>query len=258
MEPDREAARMRRTAELDETLLETLGALAAELGPSAPGDDHEEYLRWRAAELRRGKAAGAAPWSEERSLAVARRAYSAAIAQRARMRLMGGAPDAIPARRPSGGIPTRGGGVVRVSGPPRPREALHAAAAEGCAPWLDLGVAAGVGRELWDEPCEHWVRLPDDLPRGRFVALTVAGDSMEPLLHAGDVVLTQVGAAPRRDSIVVARRPDDGYVVKRVGEVAEREIELLSLNPDYPPVRIPREADAVVGTVVMRWCSHGQ
>src|SRR5690606_38266750 len=138
----------------------------------------------------------------------------------------------------------------------RPREALNAAAAAGCAPWLDLGVAAGVGRELWDEPCERWVRLPDDVPRGRFVALTVAGDSMEPLLHAGDVVLTQVGASPRRDSIVVARRADDGYVVKRVGEIAEQEIELLSLNPEYPPVRVPREAEAVVGTVVMRWCSH--
>ncbi|HLV26454.1 MAG TPA: S24 family peptidase [Gemmatimonadales bacterium] len=245
MRQDREV-RGFRAAELDESVLEALGALAADIGPGAPGDEHDEYLRWRAAELRRGRAAGVLSWSDMKSLQVARRAFSSAVAIRARLRVESGMPESV---QPRMGFR----GVVAL-----PREALQAAASEGCAPWLDLGVAAGVGRELWDEPCEQWVRLPDDLPRGRFVALTVAGDSMEPLLHQGDVVLTEIGAPIRRDAIVVARRVDDGYVVKRVGEVAEREVELLSLNPEYPPMRIPREAGSVVGTVVMRWCSHEQ
>lgn len=231
-----------RPEELDDALLVTLGALAAELGVEAPGDDHEAWLAWRAAELRRGQVPGARVWDDERTLAVARRALADAVATRARLRLVSGMPDAVPARRTPAGTAAR--------------QAPRDAAGARHAPWVDLGVAAGVGRELWDEPCEQRVRLPDDLPRGRFVALTVAGDSMEPLLHAGDVVLTQLGAPPRRDAIVVARRADHGYVVKRVGEIAEREIELLSLNPEYPPVRVPREAGVVVGTVVMRWCAH--
>lgn len=235
-----------RAAELDESTLAALGAVAAELGPGAPGDEHDEYLRWRAAELRRGRVGGVLSWSDEKAVRVARRALTSAVAIRARLRIESGKPEAVQPRR------------GWRDGAPRPREALQAAAAEGCAPWLDLGVAAGVGRELWDEPCEQWIVLPDNLPRGRFVALTVAGDSMEPLMHAGDVVLTEVGAPIRRDAIVVARRGDDGYVVKRVGNLAEREVELLSLNPEYPPMRVPREAGSVVGTVVMRWCAHEQ
>src|SRR5690242_12128786 len=54
------------------------------------------------------------------------------------------------------------------------------------APDVSLGVAAGVGRELWDEPAESWVVVPDDLPDGEYLSLRVSGTSMTPLLHDGD------------------------------------------------------------------------
>lgn len=124
-------------------------------------------------------------------------------------------------------------------------------------PWPELGVAAGVGRELWDEPCERWVELPDSLATGsKYVALTVSGSSMEPALHAGDVVLVSVGGRVRRDSMVVARRPEEGYVVKAVGRLTRRAIELRSLNPEFATFSIPRDDALIVGTVVMRWCAH--
>jgi len=126
------------------------------------------------------------------------------------------------------------------------------AAAERCAPWLDLGVAAGVGRELWAEPCERWVELPDDVPAGRYVALTVAGDSMTPLLDSGDVILVRLGADVRRETVVVARHPEDGYVVKRVARVTRTRVELASLNAAYPAISIAREARLIVGVVVGR------
>ena len=28
-------------------------------------------------------------------------------------------------------------------------------------------------------------------------------------------------------------------------------------NPDYPPVVIPRDPSLVLGTVLLRWCTHG-
>jgi phage repressor protein C with HTH and peptisase S24 domain len=65
-----------------------------------------------------------------------------------------------------------------------------------------------------------------------------------------------VGAAVRRDSIVVARRPEEGYVVKAVGRLSRRAIELRSLNPEFATFSIPRENALIVGTVVMRWCAH--
>ncbi len=130
---------------------------------------------------------------------------------------------------------------------------VAAARAERCAPVLDLGVAAGAGRDLWDEPCTSWLELPADVSPGQHVALTVAGDSMEPLLHAGDTILIKLDPELRRGAVVVARRPDDGYVVKRVSRVGPKVVELASLNAGYPPIRIPRRADLVLGTVLMCW-----
>jgi SOS-response transcriptional repressor LexA len=117
----------------------------------------------------------------------------------------------------------------------------------------DLAIAAGVGRELCDAECEGVIPLPSDVPRGRYVALKVAGDSMEPLMYSGDLVLVKLGARAVRGTVVVARDPDHGYVVKEVGRVTARTVELLSLNPAYSPLNVPHAAGTVLGMVVMRW-----
>jgi SOS-response transcriptional repressor LexA len=130
---------------------------------------------------------------------------------------------------------------------------LGEAGAQHCVPDLHLGVAAGAGRDLWDEPCTSWIELPPDVPAGEHVALTVSGNSMEPLLHAGDTILVKLGSELRRGSVVVARRPEDGYVVKRVARVGARLVELASFNAGYPPIRIPRRDDLILGTVLMCW-----
>ena len=131
--------------------------------------------------------------------------------------------------------------------------AVEAADRARCAPWLELSVAAGAGRELWDQECERWVELPPTLPRGRYIALGVTGDSMEPLLVDGDTVLVRLGAGPAPGTLVVARLADYGYVVKQVGRLTRRTIELRSLNPVHGPISTRREADTVLGTVVMIW-----
>ena len=136
-------------------------------------------------------------------------------------------------------------------------QVVAAAARVRHAPAIELSVAAGGGRELWDEPCERWIPLPDDTPDGRYVALRVTGDSMVPLLHDGDTILVKLGDELVPDAVVVARVPDGGYVVKRVGGFAGSRVELASLNPDYPPIVIPRDPSLVLGTVLLRWCSHG-
>ncbi|HEX3160170.1 MAG TPA: S24 family peptidase [Gemmatimonadaceae bacterium] len=229
----------RRRIEGDAELLARLAGDAAERQADAPAQRHEDYQAWRAGELRRQADAASSPAELAAAADVAHRARAAMEAARARVRCVSQAPESRPAART--------GAMAQV---------LGAASAEGYAPWLDLGVAAGAGRELWDEPCESWVRVPDDLPRGQFVALTVRGESMAPLLHSGDVVLTRLGSELRRDAMVVARRPDDGYVVKKVGRMDAESVELLSLNPEFPAVRIPRDERLVVGTVVLRWCGH--
>ena len=123
-------------------------------------------------------------------------------------------------------------------------------------PWWDLAVAAGVGRELWDEPPSAFVELPDDVDDGRYIALGVAGDSMLPLLHTGDTILVKVGPELTAGHVIVARHPEHGYVVKRVGRISPMRIELTSLNADYPALEIPNDASLVLGTVLLRWCPH--
>ena len=135
-------------------------------------------------------------------------------------------------------------------------EVVAAAARVRHAPAIELSVAAGVGRELWDEPCDRWIPLPAEAPDGKYVALRVTGDSMVPLLHDGDTILVKLGDEMVPDSVVVARVPDGGYVVKRVGGVAGSRVELASLNPDYPTIVIPRDPQLVLGTVLLRWCTH--
>ena len=120
-------------------------------------------------------------------------------------------------------------------------------------PVLGLSAAAGTGRELWDVETDTWVELPADIPGGRYVALTVAGDSMVPLFYPDDLVLVRVGGEIARQSIIVAHIPDHGYVVKAVSRVTPILIELASLNQEYPPLRVARGELAVLGTVVLRW-----
>jgi SOS-response transcriptional repressor LexA len=188
--------------------------------------------------MRTTSSEAARQWSAERVVAVAREIRARAAAAR---------------------LP-----VQCVDHPPEERRALavgllsqviDSAAAAGSAPLLDLAAAAGAGRELWDAECESWIELPrpPELPRGRYVALRISGESMAPLMHSGDVVLVRLGPRLVRDSVIVARRPDDGYVVKRIGAVRRTAIELRSLNPEFAPITIPRSESLVVGTVVLRW-----
>lgn len=179
-------------------------------------------------------------WSAERVRALAARLRAKGDAVRLRVRILAGSPAANPSVRP-GTIP----------------QVLESASAAGAAPFLELSPAAGVGRDLWDEACDTWAEIPEDVPPGQYIALPVRGESMSPLMHTGDTVLVRVGAQVARDTVVLARVPDAGFVVKRVGRATRSSLELLSLNPAFDPIVVPREEGTVVGTVVLRWCPHG-
>ena len=150
-------------------------------------------------------------------------------------------------------------GVRRIDRWPEP---VHAdmnppwATLPGAAPLVELGVAAGTGRELLEEPCEAWVAVPCDLPGGRYVALRVVGDSMSPLLHSGDVVLVDLDGTAAVGAVVVARHPEHGYVVKRAGRARAWGLPLESLNPAYPGMVLPPGTGGLIGPVVLRWCGH--
>jgi SOS-response transcriptional repressor LexA len=133
------------------------------------------------------------------------------------------------------------------------RETAPLAAGERCVGWLgSSAVAAGVGRELWDEPCDTWLELPETIPPGNQIALPVTGDSMEPVLVDGDGIIVDLDARARTGTIVVARHPENGYVVKCVSQMSRSWVELESFNPAYPSFRLRRTPGTIVGVVIAR------
>jgi phage repressor protein C with HTH and peptisase S24 domain len=197
----------------------------------------EWLLRWLANDLRRGMSGQDRARDEKDSAAFARR-ISTRIAVRRAVRK-------FPVRELRQRSASNAGIV---------RDSLSQSAREGCAALLDLAVAAGAGRELWDESTDAWLELPSDIPPSeRYVALRVAGDSMSPVLEPRDVILLKLGPDVAVDELVVAQVPDQGYVVKYVSAVRDNLIELKSFNPDYATLSIPRNNHAIAGTVLARF-----
>ena len=82
------------------------------------------------------------------------------------------------------------------------------------------------------------VRFPN-LGEERVYALEIAGDSMEPVFRAGDIVIAQPGAAVRRGDRIVVRTRAGEVMAKVLGRRNEQMIELISLNPAHSPRDLP-------------------
>ena len=196
----------------------------------------EKFLGWLASDLRGGLSGEERSRDESAAARFAARALTRIAVRRAE--------KALPLRR----LRERPAPVIATVA-----QALPAASSDHCATILDLAVAAGAGREIWDEPCESWLRLPEDIPSGRYVALRVAGDSMTPVLRPREVILLDLDSVPRVDDLIVARLPDQSHVVKRVASIKEGRIELASFNPAYESIFVPHNPSPVVGTVIARF-----
>jgi len=108
----------------------------------------------------------------------------------------------------------------------------------------DAGFPVGQG---WDE-----IDIQGD---GEGVyALEIAGDSMLPVYRAGDRILVQPTAEPRRGDRVVVKTAEGEVMAKEVERVSAKRLELLSLNPDYPGRVLERQDVAWVARIL--WASQ--
>lgn len=114
-------------------------------------------------------------------------------------------------------------------------------------PFLSQLVSAGPGEEL--EPYDEaagLICLPEGEARGDLRALRVRGDSMEPTLRPGDIVVCDLGGW-RGDGLYVLRDNESAYV-KRVRRIREG-LEVMSDNPAYASWSCPLDELVVVGRV---------
>ncbi|MDZ4139075.1 MAG: S24 family peptidase [Erythrobacter sp.] len=122
-------------------------------------------------------------------------------------------------------------------------------------PRLDLGAAAGPGRVPGSEAAFDTFRFSrrwlaeHGLERAQLSAITVEGDSMEPLLNNGDEILVDCSPRPFRDGIHVVRLGET-LMVKRVASAGAGRVALLSQNLAYPPVEVAADEVVIIGRVV--------
>jgi phage repressor protein C with HTH and peptisase S24 domain len=109
----------------------------------------------------------------------------------------------------------------------------------------DAGFPIGNG---WEE-----VRFPG-LETETVYALEITGDSMEPVYRSGDRIVVAPGVPVRRGDRVVVRTRNGEVLAKVLGRQTERTIELISLNPNYPPRELLRTDLHWMGRIL--WASQ--
>ena len=124
-------------------------------------------------------------------------------------------------------------------------------------PRLDIGASAGPGalpdgEEAFDafRFSRRWL-TEQGLERAQLSAITVEGDSMEPLLNDGDEILVDRSERAFRDGVHVVRL-GDSLMVKRVASAGAGRFALLSQNMAYPPVNVEAEDIDIIGRVVWK------
>ena len=122
---------------------------------------------------------------------------------------------------------------------------------------LPVGASAGPGTLVGaDAPFDafrfskRWLR-EQGLEGAQLSAIRVEGDSMEPLLRAGDEILVDRTQRPFRDGVHVVRMGDN-VMVKRLAAAGPGRVTLLSQNLAYPPIEVAMEDIAIIGRVVWK------
>ena len=129
------------------------------------------------------------------------------------------------------------------SGPAIPVIGLAQAGDEGY--FDDAGFPCGGS---WED-----VRVPGELDENVY-ALEIAGDSMDPVLRAGDKVLVAPNATVRRGDRVVVKTLGGEVMAKELRKLTDSLIELTSLNPDYEDRTLPRKDVQWIGRII--WVSQ--
>ena len=105
----------------------------------------------------------------------------------------------------------------------------------------DSGFPVGAG---WDD-----VRVPGVRDPGAY-CLEISGDSMAPVMRAGDRVVVSPNEPVRRGDRVVVKTNEGEVMAKELHRMSDAQIELISLNPDYDDRILPRKHVAWIARIV--------
>lgn len=115
-------------------------------------------------------------------------------------------------------------------------------------------VAAGIPIDAIEDILD-WEDISDDMSKtGRFFGLRIKGDSMQPRIIEGDVVIVRCQPDAESGDIVIVQVNGDTATCKRLSK-HESGISLISFNPSYPPMvytneQIEQLPVTIIGKVV--------
>ena len=123
-------------------------------------------------------------------------------------------------------------------------------------PLFNVEASAG-GGSLVEEECivdriafkEDWIRNDLGVNPKDLALITTIGDSMEPTLRAGDMVLLDRSVEKIKDEAIYAMSVDGMLLIKRVRWRADGGLTLLSDNQDYEAVVIAPDMKAALRVV---------
>ena len=109
---------------------------------------------------------------------------------------------------------------------------------------VEVAAAAGGGAEVYDDTVVGRLWFRDDwldrqsIDPDQCNVISVRGESMEPTLPDGCSILVDRSQGRRRRRVgrIFVMRTEDGLVVKRVGRDEERNWQIESEHPAWPPV----------------------
>ncbi len=138
------------------------------------------------------------------------------------------------------GVITTGSSTPPLSA--REAEGRYSSAADALVqvPLYDVRAAAGFGAFIEDQPAKEalafrrdWIQRQLGVPERGLSLIYVAGDSMEPTLSDGDVIMVnRADRAIRQEGIYVLRM-DDTLLVKKLQRMPGGMVKVSSDNPGY-------------------------
>jgi len=96
-------------------------------------------------------------------------------------------------------------------------------------------VAAGIPISAIEDIIDY-EEIPEDLAKlGEYFGLIIKGDSMEPRMTTGDVVIVRVQQTAETGDVAIIRISGEEATCKKIKKTPEG-IMLISLNPEYEPM----------------------
>ena len=101
---------------------------------------------------------------------------------------------------------------------------------------------------------EAWVRRSLGRDPAQLALLEARGDSMEPTIRDGDVIMIDTSAMEIVSGRIYVLRVDGELMLKRLQRRVNGAVVVLSDNPRYPPEEVPQgqSAPTILGEVLWR------